>query len=1219
MIHLALRSEYSFKRCYGFIENMVNYANGISIGVADDANTFAHVAHHRSCIAASVKPILGVRLMVCDKFIEKKKLWGPKYIFLAKNQKGLSEIYRLVFTAYDQFYYHPRLQQSDLNDISENVFVIATNFNHTNRIDYIGIDQFTPEIIGNWSGIPKVAICLNWYFDVEDREVYQLHAGTRNMESQTFPQHILSEAEWLRLWPDRAVANAAVTNTYKISSECEMYDLPKAPNLTYPGKVSLRQLCIAGARKRKLDITKGEYHDRLEREMSLIEERGFSDYFLVVAQMVRAAKHKMLVGPSRGSSGGSLVSFLVGITEIDPLKYGLLFERFIDVNRTDMPDIDIDFPDKKRRLVIDGLSQMYGEEYVSRIATVSKMKPKISIGEFAAGLGIPAYETDTVKEAIVQRSSGDARATMAIEDTFETTDIGREFIEKYPRMGIVKRIETHARHSGVHAAGIIVCNDKLTNYGGVNARDGVFMMDHRDAAKLNLLKIDCLGLRTLSILESVADQIRMPYSDYYDLPLDDEKVFDIFNSMRLSGIFQFQGNALQHATRMMGVYSFDDICAIGALARPGPIHSGGTNIFIGRRTGVDPVEYLSDHPAVIRATKATYGVIIYQEQLMMIAREYGRMTWADVSALRKGTSKSLGEEFFNKYRDQFLKGAIENGADPEEADKVWDNMVTFGCLSGDTVIPLPTSNQYSPKSITIKELCKNQGYAKISAEYWNREAQLERGPSKILCMIELGNTIKPVRLDEVYESGVKETWLLKAGGFYEIRATKNHMFFTNHGWKALEDLKIGDQVSVVGGSKKTPSGKFRYPGTGSGAHNKHGLNTTAEIEKFRQIVRGGIDCNKCDALAENVHHIDGNRYNNNEDNIEFLCCLCHRKSHMDNYGYRYKRGKTVEFIIITSISSPKIEVTYDIRMPTKYANFVANGFIVHNSWGFNKSHAYGYGLISYWTAWAKAHHPLEYAVANLNNTKRQDIAIKILRDMVRNDGIEYTALDPDVSTEEWSVHSGKLIGGLTSIKGIGPKKAKQILKARAGKATYTKSQVATLMNPETPFDILFPCDHWWGDIFENYKNYGLEKPPVAVETIVDPGEYVFIAKLMVNNLRDLNETQAVAHRGGKYLTDHTLFLFLTVEDDTSSIIAIVDRYQYERLGRHITNTAKVEHDWFLIKGTIKDRWRRVNVKEILNLNQWGKEHGIGPDAKIDKVLSEASVSESDLPPGASDL
>lgn len=952
MIHLALRTEFNFKQCFGFTEKIVDYAEAGAIGVADNGNTFAHLKHHKSCLADEVKPILGVRLMVIDKNIPKVKLFGSPYIFIARNQVGLSELYQIVKVAYDQFYYHPRLFQSNLRHISKNVIVIATSFSTDNRIDFIGIDQTTPEWIANSAGhLPKVAICKNWYQDVDDREVYQLHVGTRKMEAQTFPQHILTDDEWLHLWPGH---ENAIAMTHEIANMCENYNLPVAPMVSYTGKVTLKELCVAGARKLKISLDDPQYSERLDRELKLIAEKKYGDYFLIVAQMTRSAKKKMLVGPSRGSSAGSLVCFLAGITEVDPIRFDLLFERFIDINREDLPDIDIDFPDKKRALVIKSLVDVYGADHVSHIATVSTMKPKSSIGNFAQGLCIPKYETDAVKLAIIERSRGDARSMMRIQDTFDTTEVGKEFIKKYPEMEIVYEIEGHASHSGVHAAGIIVCNDRLTKYGGINSRDGVLMMDYRDAEKLNLLKIDCLGLRTLSVLESVADQIGMPYEDFYKLPLDDQKTLDIFNGMRLSGIFQFQGNALQYVTRQMGVETFDDICAITALARPGPIHSGGTNTFIGRRTGANPVEYLSNHDSVVKHTKATYGVIIYQEQLMSIGREYGQLSWSDVGALRKAASKSLGEDFFNKYRDKFIEGAIDNGADEDEANKVWESMVTFG------------------------------------------------------------------------------------------------------------------------------------------------------------------------------------------------------------------------------------------------------------SWGFNKSHAYGYGRISYLTAWCKAHHPLEFAIANLNNAKREDHAIKILRDLVKNDGIEYTAFDPDVSVEEWSVHEGKLLGGLKTLKGIGTKKARKILAAREGLDHYTPSMVRTLMDPDTPFNILFPCEHYWGGFFNNPNDYGLDEPPVTIDTVTEPGNYLFVGKMVDRNIRDLNETQSVARRDGRYLTEHTLFLNLIMEDDTDSIVATVNRYHYEAIGRSIAEKGKVGTDWYLIKGKIRDKWRRVDIQEILNLNEWGKENGMGPDAIIPPAPAIAS-------------
>jgi len=1195
MIHLALRTEYSFKQCYGFIHDIVEIAGKEqAIGIADNANTFGHVKHFKDCRLKGVKPILGVRLMICDKPVEKIKVFGPKYIFIARNRDGLSELYGLVKLAYDQFYYHPRLFQIDLYSVSENIIVIADMFNSTNRIDYIAVNQLTPKAIADWPGIPKVATCINWYTKPDDRQVYQLHAG-RGMETQTFPQHILSDEEWLHLWPGY---DHALDNTYDIANMCDDYDLPVASMVKFTGRVSLRQLCVAGARKRGISLLDPVYKDRLERELQLIEDKNFSDYFLVVSEMVRKAKLKMLVGPARGSAAGSLVCYLTQITEVDPIKFDLLFERFVDINRADLPDIDIDFPDIKRKLVIKELSDIYGNDHVSRIATIATMKPKSAIGEFAAGLCIPAYETDAVKGAIIERSGGDARAMMRVADTFETTDVGREFIKQYPEMEIVKRIEGHARHSGVHAAGIIVCNEPLTTFGGINSRDSALMMEYKDIEQLNLLKIDCLGLRTLSILESVANQIGIAYDDFYDIPLNDEATFNIFNSLRLSGIFQFQGNALQYVTRQMGVETFDDICAITALARPGPIHSGGTNIFIGRRTGAEPVVYLSQHESVIRHTEGTYGVIIYQEQLMSIGREYGGLSWEDVSELRKAASKSLGEEYFGKFKDKFVDGALKNGADETEAVSVWESMVTFGCLSGDTIIKLPTSNQYSPKEITIKQLYENGGYAKIATGY-NRVHQIKRGLSKVLSMTERGKTIKPVQMKSIYESGVKETFELKTR-FNSIRATANHMFFTLHGWMPLSDLVPGMNVAIMGSRFPTPSGLIRYPGTGSGAHNQYGLETTNDIEQYRQIIRDGIECDNCDSDAENVHHIDGDRHNNDKSNIEFLCCKCHRNSH--EQGYPFKRGRQVEFAKIISIGNPKMEMTYDIEMPIESANFVANDFVVHNSWGFNKSHAYSYGLISYWTAWCKAHYPLEFAVANLNHARSDDQALKILRDIVRNDHLDYIPFDPDLSVERWSTHDGKLLGGLRSLKGIGPKKAKSIMDARAGKTKFTPSMIHAIKDPDTIFNILFPCEHWWGDIFERPEEFGLENPPTVIEKITKPGDYLLIGRMVDRNLRDLNETQSVARRGGKVLTDHTLFLNLILEDDTDSIVVTVNRYKYEQIGRKIAETGKVGHDWFLVKGTIKDKWRRVDVKEILNLNTWGKENNIGPDSKLQNRL-----------------
>lgn len=932
MINLALRSEFSFKKTYGFIKNIANDQE-IAVGVADINNTFGHFQLQKVCKDKGLKPIFGVRLMVVKDTDARPEgqqgNFGPVYIFLAKNQSGLKEIYSLVKTAFDKFYYRAHVSLVDVWKLSEDVIVIAENFEIDERIDYIGLSPMTsPKAMA--SDIPKVAIVNNYYTDVQDRPVYELLSAPKT-ETQTYMQHLLSDEEWELQCGKHP---EAIENTYKIADEIEHIDLAVAPMVEYTGDLHLESLCVAGAKEKGIDLESEPYKSRYEFEIGLIKEKEYNDYFLVVVDMMSKAREKMLVGPGRGSSAGSLVCYLIGITQSDPIEYGLMFERFIDINRHDLPDIDVDFPDSYRDSVIKQLIKDYGRDNVSHIATISKLKPKSAIGDFAKAMGIPAYETDSVKDAIIERSGGDARAQMRILDTFETTEVGKEFIKKYPEMKIVERIEGHANHSGVHAAGIIVCNNPLTDYAGVDSRSDCVMLDKKEAEALNLLKIDVLGLRTLAVLQDCATYAGKDYLYYYNLPLDDEKAYAVFQDLRLSGIFQFEGYALQSLTKQMGVEKFNDIVAITALGRPGPLHSGGAEMFIKRRTGEVPVEYLSKADCVVDSTRDTLGVVIYQEQIMRIGREYGSLPWKDVTALRKATAKSLGEEFFNKYKEKFLNGAVENGHDLAEAENIWGNMVKFG------------------------------------------------------------------------------------------------------------------------------------------------------------------------------------------------------------------------------------------------------------SWAFNKSHAVSYGLISYWTAYAKAHHPLEFAMACMNNSKDEDNAIKILRDLVKNDGIQYIAFDPDHSMEEWTIHEGKLLGGLTTLHGIGVKKARDIINRRAAGSQYTPSQIKTLLNPITPFKTLFPCQDLWGHYYDEYEMYGLDQPPCMVSDIQDEGEYLFIGKLVDRNLRDLNEYQSVVKRGGELIEGQTLFLNMTLEDDTDSIICSINRYKFEKLGREIAESGKIGHDWYLVKGTIKGKWRKVNVTEILNLNEF---------------------------------
>ena len=685
MLHIRTRTEYSFRKAYGPINNLVEGA-GEAMGIVD-SGTWGHVPFNNACKKAGIKPIFGVEIAIVEDATDRSKQPANMMAFIAKNNSGLSEIYELVTksTAKENFYYFPRMSYSDLFDISENVIILSGTHPKWGLLPlarkndlYIEINPMSPRSALEFAkakGFKTIATSDNYYPKVKDRKAYEVLVGMNRME-RTKPMHLLNEHEiadcipWL---PDEAIEN-----TYKIADMCNV-DLPVAQMISFTPDKTLEQMCIDGAPSRGIDLTDKVYKDRLKRELDMIELKKFHDYFYVIADMINYAKQHMLVGPARGSSAGSLVCYLTGITDVDPLKFDLLFERFIDITRADLPDIDIDFQDDRREMVFQYLRDKYGAEKVAHLGTVSRYKAKSTITEVAKELGIPAWEVNDLKGAIIERSGGDARAAMCIMDTFNDLDIGKEVLKKYPQMRIAEKMENHARHSGVHAAGIIVTEEPVSKYCSVSAQSGAAQIDKKDAEDLNLLKIDALGLRTLSVIQDVLDQVGWERSKIVNFPLDDESSFKVLNDEKYAGIFQFEGYALQSLTRQMKISNFEDICSITALARPGPLTSGGTTQFIKKRTGAEPVYHF--HEMTKEATDVTYGIVVYQEQVMTIAREIGKLTWEEVSQLRRAMSKSLGEEFFDQYWKRFKVGAEENGLDEKKSREIWDNINTMGSMA----------------------------------------------------------------------------------------------------------------------------------------------------------------------------------------------------------------------------------------------------------------------------------------------------------------------------------------------------------------------------------------------------------------------------------------------------------------------------------------------------------------------------------------------------------
>lgn len=683
---LRIRTGYSFRTAAGMIENVMERLKEIEAPYApicDRASTFGFNRWSKLAEKAGLRPVFGVELGVTPSPNAKKPVVDHWSFFPTKDLRDINE---LVYLASSQFRYEPLLTIEQAVSAPGTLKVIGNKslLNEILPADdlFIALSPSASKGYINEAlkrGFKLVASSDNKFIRPEDEGFYEVLCG-RGASTQTYPQWILSEVEWRasvrRLAPpeviDEAWAAAAA-----LAGRCRA-QLRKADILPPERPATLEALCRAGAEALGVDLTNNVYADRLDRELKLIKEKDFEDYFYIIHDVMQYAREAMLCGPARGSSAGSLVCYLLGITTIDPLKYGLLFERFIDITRNDLPDIDLDFSDQKRHMVFEYMENKYGRDHVARLGTVALFRPRSAIDEAGAALKVPKWMCTKVLDSLIVRSGGDSRALQTLEDTFNQTPAGRELLSKHPEILVAARMEGHPRHHSQHAAGIVVTKEPVTNYVAVDARTGGTHCDKKDAEDLNLLKIDALGLTQLSVFEDALQLAGLDMKYLESVPLDDPKAIEIINQKKFFGIFQFNGPALQSICNQITLKTFDDIVAVTTLARPGPMAGGGTNEWVKRRNGLSPVTY--PHPVFEPYLSETSGIISYQEQVMQICREIGDMSWEDVSTLRKAMSKSLGKEFFDQYGNKFKEGAERKGLPRDILDRVWDELCAYGSM-----------------------------------------------------------------------------------------------------------------------------------------------------------------------------------------------------------------------------------------------------------------------------------------------------------------------------------------------------------------------------------------------------------------------------------------------------------------------------------------------------------------------------------------------------------
>lgn len=676
---MRTRTGYSFRTAFGHLNEVMAQLDTDFAPITDRASTFGWTKWAKLCKKSGKRPVYGVELAVTDS-PGAKKLTKSYFTFIATDD--LTPINELVALASSQFRYEPLLTYDQLANVPESVAILIGRNALVDKIPlgdmisrptyYMPMHPSTPKMLLDWAlanGIEPIAAQDNVYPAPDDRGAYEVLCG-RTASSNTWPQYILS-ADELR----ERCGDLAFENLLKLAERCTA--TLETAQLIEPNRgEGLRAMCLEGAKRVQCDLSDPVYAERLDRELDLIAQKDFADYFYIIADLIAYAKTKMFVGPARGSSCGSLVCYLLGITTIDPIPFGLVFERFIDITRKDLPDIDIDFSDQRRHLAFEYLESKYGRDRVARLGTVALYKPKSAINETAAALNVPKWKTQAFTDSILERSSGDARALQAIEDTFNDTETGRKLLSEYPELLTAKRLEGHPRHHSQHAAGVVVTRQPVNRIVAIDARTGATHCDKKDAEELNLLKIDALGLTQLSVFEDCLEMIGKDVDWLLSRPIDDPKAFDILNQGRWAGIFQWNGDSLQSITNQITVTEFEDLVSITALSRPGPTQSGGTNQWIARKNGKEAVVY--PHEAFEQYLETSLGVVVYQEQVMQIGREIGQLTWDDVTELRKAMSKSLGKEYFDKFGDRFKKGAARLGMEPARLDRLWDDMCAYG-------------------------------------------------------------------------------------------------------------------------------------------------------------------------------------------------------------------------------------------------------------------------------------------------------------------------------------------------------------------------------------------------------------------------------------------------------------------------------------------------------------------------------------------------------------
>lgn len=736
-VPLHLHTEYSLLDGAIRIGELVEQAAAFkmpAVAITDHGNLFGAVEFYNRATKAGLKPIIGCEVYIAPgSRLERKNTANVDeasfhFILLAKDNRGYRNLVTLVTKAYTEgFYYKPRIDMDLMKQYSEGLIGLTSCLQ--GEVPYYLQRDMTDRAMEKALEYRDILGPENFYIEVQDNGLSEqeevnkklialakdLHIGVvatndcHYMKREDSKAHdillciqtgtTVKEKNRLRFNSDNfyfkspeEMKNAfkdipeAILNTRAIAERCNV-EFKLGINLLpiyklesgRPPEELLERLAFEGLFSKCGPEPKEVYRERLRKELDIIKKMGYSSYFLIVWDFISYAKKKGIpVGPGRGSAAGSLVSYCLGITDIDPVKYNLLFERFLNPERVSMPDIDVDFCKDRRSEVITYVTEKYGKDHVAQIITFGTMATRAAIRDVGRALDFPYAEVDRIAKLTP------TAVNITIEDTLKVEPQLKALYEGNPRIkeliDIAMRLEGLCRHASTHAAGVVISPKPLTNYMPLykNPVDATIttQFDMNSIEKIGLLKFDFLGLKTLTVIDKTLKYIKESGKDFSieDISFEDKKTYELLSSGHTTGIFQLESAGMRDLLVKMSPHRFEDLIAIVALYRPGPIGSGMIDDFIKRKKGQIPVKY--ELPQLKESLDETYGIILYQEQVMSIANRLANFTMGQADILRKAMGKKRPEEM-EKLKEAFIKGAKVNGISEKKAIKLFDLMAFF--------------------------------------------------------------------------------------------------------------------------------------------------------------------------------------------------------------------------------------------------------------------------------------------------------------------------------------------------------------------------------------------------------------------------------------------------------------------------------------------------------------------------------------------------------------